>query len=132
RAARVLGLLVWLIEAATRRVEEPAVIRAAEAVLLGDAEHHASAAVGAAVADETELPLAVAIEHEILAEQTNGTGPVFLELCARGDGVPVAPEQGAHGRSGPYSRHALILLLGQHRSPPVARIKWLANLLIFA
>ncbi len=79
-AVRVLSLLVRLLEAAAVRREPPAVVGAAQPLLLGDAEHHAGAAVRAAVAHEAEITGTIAVEHQVLAEEPNRLRAGPLEL----------------------------------------------------
>src|SRR6185312_12944054 len=59
------------LETRARRPEKPAVIRAAQTALVGNAELKIDAAMQAAVPDEPQMVAAIAVEHEILAENTN-------------------------------------------------------------
>src|SRR5262249_36591212 len=57
-----------LVQAVTFRIEQPAVIAAADAVLLDAPEMETGAAVSAALHHQSRAPLAIAKENQILAE----------------------------------------------------------------
>ena len=114
-------------EALAVDVVEPAVVGAAQAGLLGDAEAEVDAAVGAAPVDEAVAPALVAEEGEVLAEDADGLGVGVAQLLVGGDGEPVASEELAARRAGPYPREAFVHLSAQHGSPPRARCFRLAR-----
>ena len=94
-------------------------VGAADAVLFGDAVREVRLAVGAGGLDAPELAAGRTEQDEVLAQETNLLGRVvFVQLDAGGDGVPVAPHDLAHRRSGPDLGEPLILLRGQHMGLP--------------
>ena len=111
---RPLGL-AGLQNALAGGVVRPAVVGAAQAVLLRDAPLEVDAAMRASLRQEAERAGTVAVESERLAEQLHGLHRVLAQQAGCADGVPVAPEQLAHGRPGAYLREAFVLLGRQHR-----------------
>ena len=93
-------------------VIQPAVVRAAEPVLLGDAKEQVHPAMGARGVDEPQLATRVTVEDEILAQEANRFGRVLLQLCQPGDGLPVAAHQLAHRGSGTNLGQSIVLLFG--------------------
>src|SRR5207249_7799373 len=65
---RVCGVLEWLLDAAAAGVEFPAVVLAADTVVLDHAVSEAGAAVRAVLVDDAKMTPAVTIDHEFLAE----------------------------------------------------------------
>ena len=96
-AARPAARLARLLEAMALHVEEPPVITAADALLLGLAVVKRGAAVRAARPEQTGPSTAVAEQHKILAKNAD-----FLRRVRRVPdqpyGVPVAAQQLAHRR----------------------------------
>ena len=78
-------------------VHHPAVVHAAQSVLLGDAVGEVDAPVRAEALDEAERAGLVLVEDEVHAEDADGLGGALHELAGSGDGVPVAPHELAHG-----------------------------------
>ena len=109
-------LLEGLLNALAGLVVEPAVIHAAQAVLLGDAVGEVDTPVSAKAVYETERPRAVLVEDEVLAEQPHQLGGPFTELRGGGNGVPVAAHQLAHGGAFADSREGLVVLNAEHRA----------------
>src|SRR5262245_22154033 len=65
---RVRGVLEWLLDAAAAGVKLPAVVLAADTVVLDHAVGEAGAAVRAVLIDDAEMATAVAVDHEFLAQ----------------------------------------------------------------
>jgi hypothetical protein len=79
----VLGeraILERLLQAAALGVEKPAVIGAAQALLVRNAVFHGQAAVRTAIADEPHSPRSGTVEGEVLAEQPDLLHRFPLEL----------------------------------------------------
>ena len=112
---RVLRLLVRLLRALARLVVQPAVVRAAQAMLFRDAVDHVHAPVGAVRLHQAEGAGAVLVEDEVLAEEAHLHRPLVVHLGDGGDGVPVAAHQLAGGCAGADSGVAVICFLRQHR-----------------
>ena len=70
-------------------------------MLLGDSVSEIDAAMGAIAFDQAVVAAAVAVQHQVLAEELDGLGGLFEQLLGGGDGVPVAAQQLPHGRAGP-------------------------------
>ena len=117
---RVDGLLERLLDALAGLVHHPAVVHAAEAVLLRDAVGEVDAAVRAEPLDEADRAGLVPVEDEVLAEDAHRLRGTFVELADGGDGVPVAAHQLAHGRARADSRQPFVLLDAEHALPPCA------------
>ena len=64
-----------MLDALTRCVVHPAVVRAAQAVIGGDPELEVEAAVGAPLGDETQATLAVSEQCQVLAKNCDGGRP---------------------------------------------------------
>ena len=110
----VNGLLERLLDALAGLVHHPAVVHAAEPVLLGNAVGEVDAAVRAEAVDEPERAGLVAVEHEVFTEDAEGFGGALVEFGGDGDGVPVASHQFAHGGPGADLGEALVLFDGEH------------------
>ncbi len=93
-----------LVEATAFRVEQPAVIAAAQAALVGDAEMQARAAMRAALLHEAELAAAVAEQREILAENAHLAHRVLPQQRLGIDRMPIAAHELAARRAGAYAR----------------------------
>src|SRR5581483_942048 len=108
------GAFRWLgglLQTGALAVEQPAVVGAAQPFGLGNAVDHRYPAVRTALLDEAQLAGAVAIEHEILAEQPDLLGRLAAgELCHSRDRLPVTPQQLAAGSSGTYPGQLLVEL----------------------
>ena len=72
-----------LVEATAFRVEEPAVIAAAQAALVRDAEMQAHATMRAALLNEAELAGAVAEQRQVLAENAHLADRVLAQQAPR-------------------------------------------------
>src|SRR6185312_2811374 len=106
------------LETLPRRPEEPAVIWAAQASLVGNAELEINASMQTAVSDEAEVAAAIAVKHKVFAENADLTHGVFEELSVRRDGNPVAAHQLAAWRARPYPRQPIVHFRGHRlRSP---------------
>jgi hypothetical protein len=95
-------------------VEEPAVIRTAQAAVVGDAELKIDAPMQAAVADQAEGAAAIAIEDEILTQHAQLADWVLQQLCERRDRNPIAPHQIAARRAGADARQPVVHRRSQH------------------
>ena len=113
-AVRVHGLLERLLDALAGLVHHPAVVHAAQSVLLRYAVGEVDAAVGAEAVDESERAGLVAVQHEVLAEEPHGLRGLLHQLAGRGDGVPVASHQLAHRRAGADLGQAFVLVGWNH------------------
>ena len=111
-AIGVDGLLERLLDALAGLVHHPAVIHAAQAVLLRYAVGEVDAAMRAGALDESERTGLVAVEDEVLAEDANRLGGAFVEFTRGRNRVPVAAHQIAHRRTGADLRELFILLSG--------------------
>ncbi len=111
------GLLEGLLDALPGLVHHPAVVHAAEAVLLRDAVGEVDAAVRAEPIDEAERAGLVLVKDEVLAKEADGLGGPLIEFGGGSDGVPVAAHEFAHGRALADLGEVLVLLLRQHRYP---------------
>ncbi|HEX3866393.1 MAG TPA: ABC transporter substrate-binding protein, partial [Gemmatimonadaceae bacterium] len=112
---RAVRRLERLLHAAACAVEEPAVVAAANAVRFRNAGGEARHAVRTTLPDETEIAAAVAVEHEVFAEDAHVGDRVLGQQRFGIDGVPVAAHEFAAGRSGADARERFVLGLGQHR-----------------
>ena len=114
---RRLARLERPVDALALAVELPAVVAAADAVLLDEPEVQRGPAVGAMLLDAKYLAGLAAIDQQILAQQADALLGVFCsDLLGRAKRLPVAPQKLAAGRAGAHARQALVLFLGQHRS----------------
>ena len=102
-------LLERLLDALARLVHHPAVVHAAQAVLLRYAVGEVDATVGAEAVDESERAGPIAVEDEVLAEDADGPGRPGVELRRDSHRLPVPAHQLAHGRSGTYAREPFVL-----------------------
>ena len=93
-----IGRLRGGLQAAAGLFEEPAVVGAAQAVLLRDAVLQRDAPVGAGLLDQTQLPAPVLVEDQVFAQQAHLENRFISELGHRGDGMPVTAHQVPHGR----------------------------------
>ena len=116
---RVGDVVIGLLDAAPVRVHQPAVIVAADAGLLDEAERQIGAPVRALPVDQPEAAAAVAVEHQILAEQPHRLDGGLVELGDAGDRHPVAPQVVAHRRARPHLREQPVVFSAQHLLPPL-------------
>ena len=108
------GLLERLLDTLAGLVHHPAVVHAAQTMLLRYAVGEIDAAMRAGALDESERTGLVAIEHQVLAHESHGLGGAFVELGGSGDGMPVAAHQIAHRRTGADLCEFCVLLGAQH------------------
>jgi hypothetical protein len=115
---RVGGMLDVLLAAEIRRlarhfahpafgIEQPAVIAAADSLLLDATPFERSSAMAAMQFEAADLAQTAAEQHQVLAKNAYSPGQV-LELLGEGDGLPVAAQQLAHGRAGFYVGEGVI------------------------
>ena len=100
-SVRVDGLLEGLLDALAGLVHHPAVVHAAQAMLLRYAVGEIDPAMRAGAFDESERAGLVAVEDEVLPEQAHSLGGALVELGGRGEGMPVTTHQFAHRRASP-------------------------------
>jgi hypothetical protein len=90
-------------------VEQPAVVRAAQAAVLHAAQRQVGAAVRAAAVDQADPVLVVSEQHQVLAEQAyglrRGAGRQGID---QGNGLPVAAQQLTGRRAGAGLREVLV------------------------
>ena len=122
-SVRVDGLLEGLLDALAGLVHHPAVVHAAQAVLLGDAVGEVDAAMGAEAFDEAQRAGLVFVEDEVLTEDADSLRGAVIEFGGSGDGVPVAAVQLAHRRTGHDTREVCVLLCGEHGLEPPRFVK---------
>ena len=79
-AVRILGLLVRLLETLSVPVIQPAVVSAAQALLLGNAQEHRHPPVGALRADQSRTSLFVSVQNQLLAQNFHSLGRPLDEL----------------------------------------------------
>ena len=103
------GLLERLLDALAGLVHHPTVVHAAQAVLFRDAVGEIDPAMRAEAFDEPECTGLVAIEDEVFAEDTDGTGGSGVQLSGYGDRMPVAAHQFAHRCAGAHTCEPFVL-----------------------
>ena len=115
-----LGGLGRHVDAVAVHVELPAVVDAAEAVLLVPAEEEAGPPVGAEVVEQANVAVGVTERDEALSEDahtsggTVGNGDLFREQ----GGDPVATQILAHGGVGPHAGEECVVFSVEHEPPP--------------
>ena len=127
RLARRIGLglepLAEVCIGAIRHVEDravdrelPAVIEAAQALVLVASERQRDAAVRTALFQEPQLAVAVLEGDQPLAQHLDPHGIAVRarQLLGQADGMPEASEHVAHPGSRPYPAQQLVVGLGQH------------------
>jgi hypothetical protein len=108
-----LRRLVGLFQAATGDVVEPPVIDAADTAVLHSTVGQIGATMCADGVDETGPALAVAKQHQILAEQAHRTRwPTRRELLGERGWLPVAAEEVSRGCAGPDLSQQIVDLFG--------------------
>ena len=105
-------------------VELPAVIEAAQPAFLIAAEHQRGAPVRTVFVEHAEAAVAVAKDHEVLAEQPNpDRGSIrFRHLLGHAGGDPMPPHELAHGRVALDPAQEIVFLGGHHGQPPAERV----------
>ena len=107
------------VDAVAVHVVFPAVIDAADAVLLVAAEKQRGAAMRAAVVHDADPARAVAERDQLFAEQHEPhRRAVALELRRHHRRDPILPHQLAHHRAGADAGQIFAVLLLAHRLPP--------------
>src|SRR4051794_41039933 len=90
-------------------------IGAAQATVFHEAVVQRDAAVRAVVGQATVIPLRVAEDDQLLAQDGDALlGLLGGQLTGDGDGLPVAAQQLATGRARAHLREPLVLFLAQH------------------
>ena len=107
---RVLFSFIGLIQATAFVVEEPAMIRAAQSVIVGHAVDQVYFSVWALVADESIPALPVFVQDQILSQKPNGPRGVVVHLRSSCDWLPIPPHQIPHGSAWTYSCQAFVFL----------------------
>src|SRR5262245_28757294 len=90
-------------------VVEPAVITAAQAAVFDVTEFERGAAMGTAQREQTQLPLVVAKDHQVFAEEA-AAQRAPLEFPAKSDWMPIASHHFAARRTGPDSGKKFVFL----------------------
>ena len=107
------------VHAAPAHVVLPAVVDAAQAAGLVPSEEQRGSAVGAVFLHETNAPLGVAEDDQILAQQTDAlrVAARVRDLGAEHHREPVLAQQTAHRRPGAYAGQQFVVFLGEHGAP---------------
>ncbi len=108
-----------LVDALAGVVELPAVVIAPQAALLDPRVGQVGAAVRAVPIDQSEIARQILEDHEVLAEQANGSCGLRVELADGAEGHPVVPQQVAHERARADLHERAILFRLEH---PLARL----------
>jgi hypothetical protein len=110
------------IGAATVDVEFPAVINAAEAVVLVAAKEEVGAAVRTVGFEDADAAAGVFEADEIFAKDSKANGSAIRrgQFLGKQDRQPEAAKELAHRRSRPCSGQQFVVFLGEHRSSPCA------------
>jgi hypothetical protein len=112
-------LLERLIDGIAQGVVHPTVVGAADTVLFRNAVHQRESAMSAVAREESQAALAVFEQHQVLAEDGESLRRLVLELRARSDGLPVTPQELAHGFVVADDLGQEVVLLGiKHGQPP--------------
>jgi hypothetical protein len=110
-----LGVFERLFQTLPAGVVLPAVIGAADAVLLDKSVVKGHAAVGAVLGDKSIFAAAVSIQHQVFAEDPDLLFWFFFsDLGRRRDDVPVASQQFAAWRSGTDPREQFVFFSCEH------------------
>src|SRR5262249_10919266 len=120
-----LGRLVGHVHAGALAVELPAMVHAAQPLLLVAAEEERGSAMRAGVLDESELPGGCPETDQVLAEEPDAHGGTVRsrKLVGGESGDPVLTHEIAHGRSASDPAEQLVIFSGQHGGPPaIARV----------
>jgi type VI secretion system VgrG family protein len=115
---RALLRLAWLLETPAGDVEEPSVIAAADSVGLDAAVIERGPSMAAVGVEQSEAPLFVAKENEILSEHANRLGETRRggELGSDRYRLPIAPEELTRRGTGSDSSEPVV---GSRRWPPI-------------
>src|SRR5262249_50912338 len=113
---RVRGILERLLDTAAARVEFPAVVLAADTIILDHAISEAGAAMRTVLVDDAEMAAAVAVDDGVLAEEfylfrAEGGLQEFIDGANR---LPVVPHERAHGCLGSYPGQELVIFDAKH------------------
>src|SRR5262249_35341529 len=103
-----------LLEALTRTIVQPPVVRATQASIFGNAVFQIYAPVSATLVNQTQTTLAIFKQGQRFSEQANSLHGILLDLLRGRDRVPVPAHQLANGCSSPYSGQHFILFNAQH------------------
>ena len=103
----------WRLEATTFQVVFPAVIGAADPMLLDHPASERSAAVSAPLLDEAELTRSGAEQCELLAKQFDWLW-ITLKINRGGNRMPKEPHVLAHGRTLAHTRQHRIAVSSGH------------------
>src|SRR5262245_48773772 len=88
---------------------------AANSLLIDTSERQRGAPMGALLGDDSIPPALVAVNHQILADQTRGLDRLLIgKLTRAGDGHPVAAQQFTGGSTPADSGKCLVFFSGQH------------------
>src|SRR5580692_45928 len=118
---RAVRQFSWLLQTASVRAEQPAVVPAAQARLFGTAEGEGGTAVRALLGQQPELAASVPEQDQVLAEQPP---PRRYPAChvVGGHRPPVPAQQVPHRGSWPDRGEALVFLLAEHGRLPVVAL----------
>src|SRR6516225_7317339 len=119
-----LRRLVRSVQASARAIEFPAVIDAAQSVLLVAPEEQRRSTMGAMIAEQPDLARAVAKRNEVFAEQANAHRRAIRigQLGGEQDRLPIAAQHAAHGRARTDSCQCPPIHVSDYTSPvPPAR-----------
>ena len=113
---RMCGILERLLDAAPARVEFPAVVLAADAVVLDHAIGEAGTAVGAILVDDAKMAAAVAVDDEFLAEDLDflRAERALEQFVHSADRLPVVAHERAHGCARSYPGQDLVVFNAEH------------------
>src|SRR5262249_37266493 len=101
-------------------------IVAAYACVLDDAVAHIGASMGTVQVHEPKGPTAVLVEHEVFAQKSDLLHGRLIELAGRGDRLPVAAHELAHGGTCRGLVQPLVLVRSQH--VPLPDPGWMSRL----
>src|SRR5438094_9955564 len=107
-------MLGWLLEAVARRIEEPAVIWATEALRLDDAPQQVRVPVGAELLDQTVIAGSIPERDQMLTQQRDRPRRMVVELLDRCERQPVATHQLTHRRARANVGESIVLFFSEH------------------
>ena len=109
------GGLRRLLEAMAAGVELPAVIGAADALVIDPPVGERGAPVGTVLAEEAIASLGIPKDHQVLAEDPDRPDRLLVgQFACRRHRLPVAAQQLSRGRSGAHTRQPLVFFTGHH------------------
>ena len=122
----ILFGLVRHVHARAIHVELPAVVDAADAVLLVPAQPERRKAVGAPLAHQAYAAGRVAEGNEVLTEdaQAQGIAVGMRQLMRDEDRLPVAAHQLAHRRTGPHAGQSFVVPGRKHAWLPLVVVEF--------